>query len=792
MPLPSSHKPQLLSPAGSLEAFFAALDAGADAVYLGLPQFSARAKAKNIPWEQLPGVLSYAHNRKRQVYITINTLLKDAELSQLIDALAYLEELQVDAIIIQDLGVWRLARHYFPNLRLHASTQMTVHNAAGVKQLQQQGFSRVVLARECTLEQIRAIAAATDLELEVFGHGALCFCFSGQCLFSSWLGGQSGNRGRCAQPCRRRYTAKDKPGYYFSPNDLSTIDLVPQLCQAGIHSLKLEGRMKSADYVRQVVSAYRLVLDQGAEQIPAAKQLLKESLGRVPTKGFIGGGEAPQDIASPKLHGATGQLLGRIDRPQGHRFQLQLQQPLQLGDRVRIQPQNDQSGSAFTVKSLHSGSKRLKHGHAGTTVSLEAPPHIQPRKGDRVFRVAAGGRSAPSPEKLVARLSQEPQAQTPLTLHAEVQPDCLQLKWQLGQLSGEETFAITSHAAEKRPLEQATLEKVFRQCGEHPFTLSGFSCGQLPAVVIPPSELKAIRRRFYQQLEQNWHQQQQGQRRQQQQLAHQALYTPEPPPQEPAKPLWSLRVRNLQDLRSLPAAQQIDCYILPLELAVVEPLTGWRPSGPLTAQRLVLELPPVIFPENQAQWQQAINSLYAHGWQRFQLTNPGHFAFFQQLEQVRLRGGWRLHTLNHQALAAWQEWGLEQATIYPEADYHDLTELLSRPQGAQAELLVYGKLPMMLSRIAIPGLKPGSQLQSERGDVYRVERRQGLTQVLPQHDFSLLGRLESLKQLGARRFCLDLAHVGAQSKAAKGVLSAAFKDQTLQETTDFNISRELM
>ena len=187
-------KPQLLAPAGSLEAFFAAMETGADAVYCGLKEFSARAKARNISLTELEGMLSYARQRDRQIYVTVNTLVKEVELPRLVETLAALEAMAVDGVILQDLAVWRLIREHFPGLRLHASTQMTIHNSAGVRMLEKMGFSRAVLSRELTLEEIAVIRRNTSMELEHFVHGALCFCFSGQCYFSSWLGGRSGNR----------------------------------------------------------------------------------------------------------------------------------------------------------------------------------------------------------------------------------------------------------------------------------------------------------------------------------------------------------------------------------------------------------------------------------------------------------------------------------------------------------------------------------------------------------------------------------------------------------------------
>ncbi|MDH3359249.1 MAG: U32 family peptidase, partial [Desulfobulbaceae bacterium] len=257
----SMRQTELLAPAGGIESFFAAMEAGADAVYCGLEEFSARAKAKNFTLAEVSQMTAYCHQLDRKLYVAINTLVKEAELPRLIEVLAGLEEIGIDGVILQDLGVWRLIRDHFPGLELHASTQMAVHNVAGVKKLEQMGFTRAVLARELSVAEIGVIRQQTSIELEHFIHGALCFGISGQCLFSSFLNGTSGNRGRCVQPCRRLYQHQGKAGYYFSTNDFCAIEFLPQLIEAGVMSLKIEGRMKSAEYVGRVVAAYRLMLD---------------------------------------------------------------------------------------------------------------------------------------------------------------------------------------------------------------------------------------------------------------------------------------------------------------------------------------------------------------------------------------------------------------------------------------------------------------------------------------------------------------------------------------------------
>ena len=261
---------ELLSPAGAYPILKAVIGAGADAVYVGGPAFGARAYADNFSKEELLESIDYAHIHNRKVYLTVNTLLKEREMEeQLFDYLLPYYEQGLDAVIVQDFGVLTFIREAFPQLSIHASTQMTVTGTDGAAFLQKQGASRIVTARELSFEEIQKIKSDTGVEIESFVHGALCYCYSGECLLSSMLGGRSGNRGRCAQPCRLPYEVLNVAGerltreatHILSPKDLCTIGMIPQLAECGIDSFKIEGRMKQAEYAAGVTSIYRKYID---------------------------------------------------------------------------------------------------------------------------------------------------------------------------------------------------------------------------------------------------------------------------------------------------------------------------------------------------------------------------------------------------------------------------------------------------------------------------------------------------------------------------------------------------
>ena len=257
------NRPEILAPAGSMKAMEAAIKAGADAVYMGGSRFGARAYADNPDADELIQAIQYVHLYDKKLYLTLNTLLKEEELDQVGDFLLPYYNAGLDGIIIQDPGVFSYVKNNFPGLALHASTQMNITGTASAKLLKEAGATRVVPARELSFKEIKAIKEETGLEIETFVHGALCYCYSGRCLMSSILGGRSGNRGRCAQPCRLPYEVENnkKGSYVLSPKDLCTISLIPKLCEAGIDSFKIEGRMKNPEYVATIVSIYRKYLD---------------------------------------------------------------------------------------------------------------------------------------------------------------------------------------------------------------------------------------------------------------------------------------------------------------------------------------------------------------------------------------------------------------------------------------------------------------------------------------------------------------------------------------------------
>ena len=391
-------KIELLSPVGDFECLKAAVQNGADAVYLGASAFSARARATNFDNNQLYEAICYAKLRNVKVHLALNTLLKNDEFNQAVNLAINAYNFGVDAIIVQDLGLASYLHKNHPEIPLHASTQMTVHNLDGVNQLEKAGFSRVVLSRELSLEEIQYIRQNTKLELEVFIHGALCISYSGQCLLSSMIGGRSGNRGLCAQPCRLQYELIEESnkkisvlnkGYLLSPKDNFGVTFLPELIKSGISSLKIEGRMKTPTYVAVVTKFYRKYIDLIFNNINLDNQTLKQLINKnleiinnetglsdkeEITQVFNRGGFSTGHFSSlpnkelifkekPNNMGIYVGTISNINENKGH-ITLTLENSLSIGDKISI---NDE---IYTISELMINNQNFESLEAGHTVKI--------------------------------------------------------------------------------------------------------------------------------------------------------------------------------------------------------------------------------------------------------------------------------------------------------------------------------------------------------------------------------------------------------------------------------------
>ncbi|MBR1777261.1 MAG: U32 family peptidase [Alphaproteobacteria bacterium] len=369
---------ELLAPAGQLDSGYAAFAYGADAVYLGLTRFSARAEAENFTPEALIDFVRYAHGLNKRVLTAVNTIFFEEEKADLIETLQAAADAGADGVIVQDLGTARLIRKYFPSLRLHASTQMAVHNRDGVEALRDLGFKRVVLARELTLEEIKDICRVPGIEKEVFIHGALCYCYSGLCLFSSLYAGRSANRGKCVYPCRESFHIEEEDKHVFSMKDMAQNENVLLLEQAGVDALKIEGRKKSPLYVAAVTDYYRSILD--GEKNKAILQEKRDKISCIfsrPTTEFFLKSRKNFNVIDPDIVGHRGLFLGRIKvcAAHGGRRHISFKTTASVSryDGIQIDLPKEERPFGFSAETLRVNGKNVFEVKAGQNVEISLP-----------------------------------------------------------------------------------------------------------------------------------------------------------------------------------------------------------------------------------------------------------------------------------------------------------------------------------------------------------------------------------------------------------------------------------
>lgn len=455
------NKIELLAPAGSMESLIAAINNGADAIYLGGNKFSARAYASNFDNETMMKAVDYAHSYNVKVYVTINTILKQSELKEALKYAGYLYEIGVDAIIIQDLGLVKLIRDVYPDFELHASTQMTIHNAEGALYFREKGMQRIVLSRELTLDEIKYISKDLGIETEIFVHGALCVCYSGQCLMSSMIGGRSGNRGRCAQPCRMQYTLKgenfgERKAYLLSPKDTCFIDDMDAIIKSGTSSLKVEGRMKKPEYVAGVTRNYRKAIDKVLVNTKFDLQRGRQELAQLFNReGFAKAylyKNVGKDMMSYNYPKNTGVYIGQVSNS----GEVKLEASVSLGDGIRF---ND---DGFTLSKILNNNNEVKEAFKGETVKLF--PTGGYKKGYKLYKM--------SDKKLYDELNDDLKPyKRKINLTGEIEfkvnaPLCIKAKYNKKEYR---VYGEMVEEATNKPLTRERVEEALRKSGEIPY-----------------------------------------------------------------------------------------------------------------------------------------------------------------------------------------------------------------------------------------------------------------------------------------------------------------------------------
>ncbi|UQZ91060.1 hypothetical protein C4J81_18280 [Deltaproteobacteria bacterium Smac51] len=420
-PLPEG-PPELLAPAGSKASWAAAVMNGADAVYVGLNNFSARTYADNFSLAEMKAVIAESHKEGVRVYVAFNSLIKEGELGQAFKLLATCAAFGPDALIIQDLGLARLAARHFPAIERHASTLTAVHSLPGLITLQNAGFSQAVLARELAFDEVQALSNHSPIDVEIFVHGALCFSFSGLCLMSSFLGGRSALRGGCTQPCRRTYQRGSQKAAFFSTTDLAAAPYLNELRRLPISTFKIEGRMKGPDYVGRVVKAYRMLLDAPDAEWPYALAEAENILAEAPGRRTTGGPLAAEveGALAPLSATTSGLKIGFMEAG----GQVTLERPVAVNDRLRLQLRAGEESAGFNLKTISFNGESVDKAPAGSAVILGGP-NVPDQKG-MLFKVSSGGEErailASPLVKAVKAVAEKTALPAPKSLPPELKP----------------------------------------------------------------------------------------------------------------------------------------------------------------------------------------------------------------------------------------------------------------------------------------------------------------------------------------------------------------------------------
>lgn len=710
--------PELLAPVGNFEALVAAVENGAQAVYLGGKLFGARHYASNFDDVELAEGVRYAHLRNVLVYVTVNTLIDTEELADLAIYLRRLYSIGVDAIIVQDIAVAQIARKVAPELHLHASTQMTIHNLAGVEYLAALGFHRVVLARELSLEDIRYICKHSSVEIEVFIHGALCISYSGQCLMSSLIGGRSANRGKCAQPCRLPYELVDKQGrnvlaekdsgeYLLSPKDLNTLELLPDLVSAGVASFKIEGRMKRPEYVAVVVDSYRRalnsVLNSGQTGVDDKMQKdVAQVFNRAFTAAYLQG-KPGRAMMSDRRPNNRGSKLGRVLAYDGVNKQalIQLDEELAVGDIIEVWVKVGGRVN-ITVNDLFVDGQRVQEARAGVPATVNVPSLI--RASDRVFktfdaRLMTRARASFSRQESLKRIG----------VYAEVsgklgEPLTITLTDESGYQGLAQTHFICEQAR-NRPLTDVVIRKQIERLGTTGFLLLELNCLIDGELMVPVSEINDARRRAVEALEQS-----RLARFNRSQLPKldsdvKSLFLPA----LPAKIIKPLLVVSVDRVEKLQAALQAgaDSILLGGECYGHKGLTAddYKQAVQLVRQanrQIIFNTPRLV-----KEWQVPALIAELKLFQDLQpdfvaVGNVGTLYLLKQHTSLSFQGDYPLNIFNKLSLDFVAAQGATSVTLSPELNFSQI-ERLAAVKSVSIECLVHGHMTMMVSEYCVTG-----------------------------------------------------------------------------------------
>lgn len=788
---------EILAPAGSMECLKAAIAAGADAVYTGGALFGARAYAHNLTEEELLEAIDYVHLHGRRLHLTVNTLIKDREMEkQMYDYLLPYYRQGLDAVIVQDIGLFRFIRKHFPDLPIHASTQMTLTGVDGAKFLEKEGAQRIVTSRELSMAEVKKIADETELEIESFVHGALCYCYSGQCLFSSFIGGRSGNRGQCAQPCRLLYRTPEakRPQYLLSLKDICTLELIPEMIESGIYSFKIEGRMKKPEYAAAVAFQYRKYADlylKYYEECPAGedpaayamkkyrvceedRQMLLDLYNR---GGFHTG----------YYHTQNGREMVSLNRP-NHAGVPAVKVLAKKGRTVTAKAMTDLSPQDIIELPMRKGREKADNYTCKDAVrkgmNVQIPVFADtPFKRDEIWmrtrnsalieRLHEEFVNGKIKERICGTFRLYPQEAATLTVKCR-----------------DAEITVTGEKAQEalsQPMSRERIEKQLRKTGNTEFEFSFLKVEIGEKVFLPMQSLNELRREALETLEKVICEKY----RRSGEVKDPEEDTIELSMEEEVLSGWTASVRTAEQMEVILEEEAIgriyvDCTMFPC-IWEKDSYVEWITKVHATGKEIYLVMPYIFRERTRKQYEAAYNRIFGAGWDGILIANYESFAFLKEHGYTgRIMTDYNLYEFNQESRKFWKEKGVFEFTAPVELTERELQDLRVK----DGEVIVYGYFPMMISAGCIQKTTRGCLKKSGQTTITDRYRNPFVVKNECDYCYNILynyvplylgDRMEEVYQIGPGR--IRLMFTTERQQEVRQILSAYFEGKELPEGT---------
>ena len=788
---------EILAPAGSMECLKAAIAAGADAVYTGGALFGARAYAHNLTEEELLEAIDYVHLHGRRLYLTVNTLIKDREMEkQMYDYLLPYYRQGLDAVIVQDIGLFRFIRKHFPDLPIHASTQMTLTGVDGAKFLEKEGAQRIVTSRELSMAEVKKIADETELEIESFVHGALCYCYSGQCLFSSFIGGRSGNRGQCAQPCRLLYRTPEakRPQYLLSLKDICTLELIPEMIESGIYSFKIEGRMKKPEYAAAAAFQYRKYADLylkyyeecPAEEDPAAyamkKYRVREEDRQMLLDLYNRGG-----FHTGYYHTQNGREMISLNRP-NHAGVPAVKVLAKKGRNVTAKALTDLYPQDIIELPMRKGREKADNYTCKDAVkkgmNVQIPVFADtPFKRDEIWMRTRNSTlidtlreefvNGKIKERICGTFRLYPQEKATLTVKcrdAEI------------TVAGEKAQEALS-----QPMSRERIEKQLRKTGNTEFEFSFLKAEIGEKVFLPMQSLNELRREALETLEKVICEKY----RRSGEVKDPEEDKTELSMEEEILSGWTASVRTAEQMEVILEEEAIgriyaDCTMFP-RIWEKDSYVEWITKVHAAGKEIYLVMPYIFRERTRKQYEAAYNRIFGAGWDGILIANYESFAFLKEHGYTgRIMTDYNLYEFNQESRKFWKEKGVFEFTAPVELTERELQDLRVK----DGEVIVYGYLPMMISAGCIQKTTRGCLKKSGQTTITDRYRNPFVVKNECDYCYNILynyvplylgDRMEEVYQIGPGR--IRLMFTTERQQEVRRILSAYFEGKELPEGT---------